>query len=225
MMMPNMPAVPPGWLPPQSGQNPLQGWDIQGDILRRPGGGGNPDTPELLPLPPPPLPLRPTGGALGGGGAPRPSGGGIQPGGGQRYDHGGIPADGGRSAMDALMDPSPYNNAVDRGNQMIGSIPRDASPLLSSSPAFGNLSGNLLKSLGGQWDARGKDMQNQAGLEFSRMAGTKVPQMQLSQMLGLMGLENDWLDLQNDAYRNDVLRSTGGLDSIMQLMGALGGFF
>lgn len=131
----------------------------------------------------------------------------------------------GPSPLQTLMDPTPYNNAVDRGNQFIRGTPTNASPLMSFSPAFNNLSKNMQSGLNSQWNARGSGLQNQAGLEFSRKAGAEVPRFLLSQQLGLRGLENDWLDLQNEGYRNDVLRSTGGLNAILQLLGAFGSFF
>jgi hypothetical protein len=131
----------------------------------------------------------------------------------------------GPSLSNQLMDPAPYNRAVDRGNQMIGSIPTNASPLTSFSPAFKGLSGNLQSALGGQWQNLGQGARDESGLEFARKAGTEIPAFQLAQMLGLRGLENDYADLGNQQYGNNIARTTGGLNSMLQLLGSLGSFF
>ena len=124
-----------------------------------------------------------------------------------------------------LTDPTPYNRAVDRGNQLIGSIPNNASPLTSFSPAFKGLSPNMSQALNSQWQNYGQGMRDEAGLEFARKAGSEVPAFQLAQQLGLRGLQNDWSDLDNLFYGNNISRTTGGMNSILQLLGAFGSFF
>ncbi len=131
----------------------------------------------------------------------------------------GLPAD-----YQQLMDATPYNRAIDRGNQFIGTIPNSSAMLQSLSPAFRNLSPNLSSALNNQWQNMGQGMRDEAGLEFARKAGTEIPQFQLAQQLGLRGLQNDWSDLGNDFYRNQVSSSTGGLTSLLRMLGAVGSF-
>lgn len=125
----------------------------------------------------------------------------------------------------ALTDPTPYNRAVDRGNRFIGSIPNNASPLTSFSPAFKGLAPNMTNALNSQWQNLGQGARDEAGLEFARKAGSEVPAFQLAQQLGLRGLQNDYSDLNNLFYGNNIARTTGGLNSMLQLLGALGSFF
>lgn len=128
-------------------------------------------------------------------------------------------------AIAQIQDPAPYNRAIDRGNSLIRTIPTNANPLTSFSPAFGGLSKGMQSALGNQWNAAGRGLQDQAGVEFSRKAGSEVPQFMLAQQLGLRGLENDWLDLDNEAYRNQVMRTTGSITPILQMLGAFGSIF
>jgi hypothetical protein len=97
--------------------------------------------------------------------------------------------------------------------------------LTSFSPAFKGLSGNLQSALGGQWQNLGQGARDESGLEFARKAGTEIPAFQLAQMLGLRGWENDYADLGNQQYGNNIARTTGGLNSMLQLLGSLGSFF
>lgn len=123
-----------------------------------------------------------------------------------------------------LLDATPYNRAVDTGNRFINTIPRSANSLFNSSPLFKSMSPGLRSGLNTQAQLQGGDMRNQAGLEFARKAGSEVPPMMLQQQTMLRGLENEWGDLLNDLYRNQVSGATGSVEAMMRLLGALTGF-
>lgn len=124
-----------------------------------------------------------------------------------------------------ILDPTPYNNAVNKGMGFLGSIPTTGNSLLSASPAFRGMSQAGVGQMNQQFAQHGGDLRNQAGLEFSRKSGAEVPRMMLNQLLGLRGLENETFDLQNEYLRNDTQRALGGITPILKLLGAFGNFF
>jgi hypothetical protein len=121
-----------------------------------------------------------------------------------------------------LTDPTPYNNAVAKGQGFLGTIPGNASFLSGASPMFRGMDTSRLNQQVGQF---GGDLRNQAGLEFSRKAGTEVPRMLLAQLAGLRGLENDTMGLENTLLQNQVQAGIAPIQTIMRLLGAVGGFF
>lgn len=142
------------------------------------------------------------------------------------YGQGGGQQTQGDPGLNAFMDRGPYNSLVDRGNQFIrNGIPTNASNLTDSSPAFRGMNPGMSQSLNQQWNDRGRDLQNQAGLEFGRQAGVQIPQFLLQQMLGVKGLENDWFNLQNDQYRTNTNQQSGGINQILKLLGGMGNLF
>lgn len=155
---------------------------------------------------------------------------GPQPGG-QAYNQNGYGGGGGQqtqgdAGLNAFMDRGPYNSLVDRGNQFIrNGIPTNAGNMMDSSPAFRGMNPGMSQSLNRQWNDRGGDLQNQAGLEFGRQAGVQIPQFLLQQMLGVKGLENDWFNLQNDQYRTGMNQQSGGINQILKLLGGMGNLF
>ena len=170
--------------------NPSQNWQNMASAAQNPGQGG----------------FSGYGGGLGGfagyGNAGQPYNP-MQGGAGQSGGYGGGAGGGyggytggqqGDSGLDAFLDTGPYKSLVDAGRQRIKStIPTDASNMLAQSPAFRDMNPGQVATLNRQWEMRGKDLQNQAGLEFSRQAGVQIPQFLLAQMLGIKGLENDQL--------------------------------
>jgi hypothetical protein len=129
-----------------------------------------------------------------------------------------------RDPLSTLLDPTPYNQAVDRGMGFIKNIPKSASnSILNASPAFAGVGGAQAEAMNQQMRHTGGGAQQQERLAFARKAGTEVPQFQLRQRLGLRGLENEQLGLGNAQLANQLDATLNPLQQILKLLGAFGG--